>query len=171
MLPLTQAYGGLRYTPAGGLARPSLPPRPSQLTAGLAPSYNPPRPPRLPLRPVAALRARPTARKPYRAPARAGGTAAWAGGAYPAPFAYAGWLPPRGGGATPPGSGSWATPDGAQLLGHRPRPASGPTPPAKGRRGWARDHLRPVPQTRYRPGLSHAWRLLRLQFCLAWGFP
>ena len=28
-----------------------------------------------------------------------------------------------------------------------------------------------VPQTRYKPGLSKAWRLLRLQFCLAWGLP
>ena len=29
----------------------------------------------------------------------------------------------------------------------------------------------PVPKVRYRPGLSRAWRLLRLQFCLAWGLP
>jgi hypothetical protein len=28
-----------------------------------------------------------------------------------------------------------------------------------------------VPQARYKPGLSKAWRLLRLQFCLAWGLP
>lgn len=26
-----------------------------------------------------------------------------------------------------------------------------------------------VPQTRYKPGLSKAWRLLRAQFCLSWG--
>ena len=29
----------------------------------------------------------------------------------------------------------------------------------------------PVPQVRYKPGLSKAWRTLRLQFCLAWGLP
>ena len=173
VLPLTHAYGGLRYTPAGGPVRPALAPRPSQLAVGLSARLNPPRPPRTPLRPLAALRARPAARKLYKAPSRGGkaAPAAWAGSAHPAPFAYAGWLPPRGGGASPLSSGSWATPDGAPLLGRRPHPESGPTPPTKGRRGWARDGLRPVPQTRYRPGLSHAWRLLRLQFCLAWGFP
>lgn len=29
----------------------------------------------------------------------------------------------------------------------------------------------PIPKVRYRPGLARAWRLLRLQFCLAWGLP
>jgi hypothetical protein len=28
---------------------------------------------------------------------------------------------------------------------------------------------RPISQVRYKPGLSKAWRLLRMQFCLAWG--
>jgi len=31
--------------------------------------------------------------------------------------------------------------------------------------------LRPLQQVRYKPGLSKAWRLLRLQFCLAWALP
>jgi len=34
-----------------------------------------------------------------------------------------------------------------------------------------RELVRPLPQTRYKPGLSKAWRLLRLQFCLSWGLP
>lgn len=39
------------------------------------------------------------------------------------------------------------------------------------RPGRTRRRVLRVPQTRYRPGLSRAWRLLRLQFCLAWGLP
>ncbi len=48
------------------------------------------------------------------------------------------------------------------------RGALGARPSKSGRVGGR--SLR-VPQTRYRPGLSRAWRLLRLQFCLAWGLP
>lgn len=39
------------------------------------------------------------------------------------------------------------------------------------RRGARKKRELRVPQTRYKPGLSKAWRLLRLQFCLAWGLP
>lgn len=41
-------------------------------------------------------------------------------------------------------------------------------PPSRMRRGGG---LQPLPQVRYKPGLARAWRLLRLQFCLAWGLP
>lgn len=32
-------------------------------------------------------------------------------------------------------------------------------------------HPERILQTRYKPGLSKWWRLLRLQFCLSWGLP
>ena len=53
-----------------------------------------------------------------------------------------------------------------------------PDGPREAKGQWAapsagpRSHYgRPIPQVRYRPGLARAWRLLRLQFCLAWGLP
>ena len=52
-----------------------------------------------------------------------------------------------------------------------------PTAPAAGfhrRRGPGGRPKKPgkaIPQVRYKPDLARAWRLLRLQYCLAWGLP
>ena len=76
--------------------------------------------------------------------------------------------PRRRGGAAQPGSLEGAllrAPRGGQALAPQRPSLSAPRP------GGGSPFPLPVPKVRYKPGLSRAWRLLRLQFCLAWGLP